>query len=496
MISILCIFLYTSNYKVYNKKYSFKSELIDEICPDKEEGFTDLKDKPTNPNNAVLYGCKLENPERINGNICRVLVYYTTFTNLKTEDINGGGAIYVKKSGKLDKSGNTTIDHCTFEKCESPLGGAISLYSEQVKIDRAFLITNCKFTGNTATTNGGCISLQGGLCTISKCEFLNNKCAKGSDIYYKNVENSGATTDKENPFLIESCQFKRNDNSITGSLIYLNWNKHSDFFFESNEILLPNNDNNYLFESSGTISSSETLECKSNCISPSKTKLCITSNTILYNRIESGFTEGCSSSNPTITITPNPITPTEPTITPIPKPSNELIIDSTQTCTSQKHCENQNTNEDVTLHVKISYSLFEDFHYTKDGGAIRLINCGLSGENAQFKKCYSEEGGGGGIFIVNEKIDSLPITLSNIKFTSCSAEYGGAIYIYSISDFSPVLINSCQFTRNTATSTNERNQFYGGSAVYLTIKNCDVNNCLFSNNKGKNQIKVNRNKLA
>ena len=79
------------------------------------------------------------------------------------------------------------------------------------------------------------------------------KCSKGSEIYYKNIESPPTTTDSENPFLIHSCTFERTDNSIQGSLIYLDWNKHSDFIFESNEIKIMTTKEEYLFESIGTI---------------------------------------------------------------------------------------------------------------------------------------------------------------------------------------------------------------------------------------------------
>ena len=67
-----------------------------------------------------------------------------------------------------------------------------------------------------------------------------------------------------------------------------------------------------------------------------------------------------------------------------------------------------------------------------------------------------------------------------MTFASCKAAYGGAIYIYSKSE-SPISINSCTFTNNDVYSPKPSfdNKLFGGSAIYLTVKNGAVNGCSF-----------------
>lgn len=66
-----------------------------------------------------------------------------------------------------------------------------------------------------------------------------------------------------------------------------------------------------------------------------------------------------------------------------------------------------------------------------------------------------------------------------MKFDSCKAVYGGAVYVFSIAE-SPVVIESCSFVNNEVhSSNNSGNNLFGGSAIYLTVKNGEVDLCNF-----------------
>ena len=84
------------------------------------------------------------------------------------------------------------------------------------------------------------------------------------------------------------------------------------------------------------------------------------------------------------------------------------------------------------------------------GGAILSINCVLKCETSDFVNCHSKEnGGGGGISIsLNQNINE-DITISNCKFSKCSATFGGAVYLYSNVDSNAIVIKKCSFVSNS-----------------------------------------------
>lgn len=120
------------------------------------------------------------------------------------------------------------------------------------------------------------------------------------------------------------------------------------------------------------------------------------------------------------------------------------------------------------------------------GGAIKLINYAFKGSNSSFTKCESINGGGGAIFIYNnikpEEENSIEVSLTNLVFTECKANYGAAVFIYS--EYNPVNINSCTFKKNQLTASSGHQGFAGGSALYLTIKTGQIIGCTFEANKG------------
>ena len=144
-------------------------------------------------------------------------------------------------------------------------------------------------------------------------------------------------------------------------------------------------------------------------------------------------------------------------------------------CEQNKHCENENKG-DKPVQITIDISKFESFKNEQSGGALRIVNCGLKGEGNKFNDCTSEKGGGGAIFVFNDKNIDQPISFKQMEFTSCKAAYGGAVYIYSISE-SKVSVESCIFRNNDVHPSSSK--LTGGSAIYLTVKNGAVTGCSF-----------------
>ena len=157
------------------------------------------------------------------------------------------------------------------------------------------------------------------------------------------------------------------------------------------------------------------------------------------------------------------------------------------------HC--QNIIDDGSFsHVFIKRTEFNEYYHEDNGGAIHMINSGLTCNDASFETCYTTGGGGGGIYIYNEYELTNNITLKNLTFKICSAVFGGAIYIYSISENNPVLIENCKFLDNIVIGTQETSKLYGGSAVYLTVSKCHIIGSRLKRNKGKGgSMKINTN---
>lgn len=121
-----------------------------------------------------------------------------------------------------------------------------------------------------------------------------------------------------------------------------------------------------------------------------------------------------------------------------------------------------------------------------DGGAIHLVDCGFECKSANFTECYSTNGGGGAIYIKNAICLDYNVTIIDSFFLKCKAVYGGAVFIYSSCEQNEVLIQSCQFESNIAerrSINNENPDLFGGSAVFMTARNCNVNASMFHKRK-------------
>lgn len=141
------------------------------------------------------------------------------------------------------------------------------------------------------------------------------------------------------------------------------------------------------------------------------------------------------------------------------------------------------TDEVLPYSVTVTVSEFTGYHDTKDGGgAVRIINAGANLNGNHFNDCTSTLQGGG-VYIDIDYDYELHLNFDGLVFKKCSAKCGGGIYVRSTTEKNQATISNCEFLRNTAEGTKSDNLF-GGSAVYLMISNCVMNNNLFSKNKG------------
>lgn len=157
-------------------------------------------------------------------------------------------------------------------------------------------------------------------------------------------------------------------------------------------------------------------------------------------------------------------------------------------CEKNKHCSINGDEQSTISFIDISGSNFNGLkdEEGKGGAAIHVINYGVLCKNTKFIECNSEKEGGGAVYIrINKIIDSL-VSFTGSTFSKCSAVYGGAVFIYSDREENFVMINNCKFNQNKTKRKNESvdDQLFEGSAMFLIIKNGDVDNCDFKNNKG------------
>ena len=139
------------------------------------------------------------------------------------------------------------------------------------------------------------------------------------------------------------------------------------------------------------------------------------------------------------------------------------------------------TEKRVSILVK--QSSFKGFISNGDGGLFKLKDIEVDFHDNKIKNCVAVGGAGGAIYVENKNNVNCRISIQNIQFSGCKADYGGAIYIYSTSSYTDILINLCCFNSNTATAK-------GGSAIYYCANKGKVKSCEYINNKGGSVIKV------
>ena len=140
-------------------------------------------------------------------------------------------------------------------------------------------------------------------------------------------------------------------------------------------------------------------------------------------------------------------------------------------------------NEPRPVHVFILNSSFIDFDRTsRSGGAVYLINCGLTCKFTPFTNCISNNGGGGGIYVNYDLDYRNNVSLSDLVFTKCKAKFGAAVCLLTKSFRVPICFKDCNFIRNELIESDDPS--HDGNAIYLDIIRGIVDGCDFDDNVG------------
>ena len=160
-----------------------------------------------------------------------VKINHSRFVSNTTFSANGGGAITILNSAKVDITSSVFEDNCISVNSNGLIdpasgGGAISVASKSLS---TLNIDNCRFHNNYAP-NGGAIMLKGAPITnITNCSFTENTATHTSstnNIHYGGgaiivyATNGDTQTSQSTPLYIANCTFANNYSSHRGGAIY------------------------------------------------------------------------------------------------------------------------------------------------------------------------------------------------------------------------------------------------------------------------------------
>ena len=164
-------------------------------------------------------------------NNANVKINHSRFVSNTTFSANGGGAITILNSAKVEITSSVFEDNCISVNNNGLIdpasgGGAISVASKSFS---TLNIDNCRFHNNYAP-NGGAIMLKGAPITnITNCSFTDNTATHTSstnNIHYGGgaiivyATNGDTQTSQSTPLYIANCTFANNSSSHRGGAIY------------------------------------------------------------------------------------------------------------------------------------------------------------------------------------------------------------------------------------------------------------------------------------
>ena len=408
---------------------------------------------------------------------------FNKFTTSANSDC-GGTAIYFERTE--NKQFQITYDNCNFIDITSTnagsSGGAVA-FTKTVSVT----LTNCLFRKITAYKHGGAVSLKtSGNIVIQSCTFEDNRASsssssssllaektqsRGGAIFLTQVSGSSSSVE------IDGCTFKTNI-AYDAYAIYIEY--ESSESNTANTYTITNNKfiNNYNGVSSSSSCTGSIIASEITTITEEDIKKSNVFEASIYGQGCEHFyhVDGKGDKLPNPTAKPDPSNP------------GGSIIEWGEPEITNDRCEfvyDPNKEEERNIAVQILSTTFEKMD-NNEGGAIHLQNCGLICTNkCKFIECNSEEGGGGAIYINNPTDMINNVNLKDLTFTSCTAPFGGAVFINSVSEVNVVNIISCKFKDNRATATKGN---FGGSALYLSVKNGTIYDCSFESNKGPGGI--------
>ena len=161
-------------------------------------------------------------------NNANVKINHSRFVSNTTFSANGGGAITILNSAKVEITSSVFEDNCISVNNNGLIdpasgGGAISVASKSFS---TLNIDNCRFHNNYAP-NGGAIMLKGAPITnITNCSFTENTATHTSNLHYGGgaiivyATNGDTQTSQSTPLYIANCTFANNYSSHRGGAIY------------------------------------------------------------------------------------------------------------------------------------------------------------------------------------------------------------------------------------------------------------------------------------
>lgn len=424
-----------------------------------------------------------------------------------------GGAIFIDSGLSSFK-----ISNSMFESNDCGEGGSIYFISnstesiskiEESEINFALNITNCQFSYNRGHTNGGAIFISisnDGInmpIEIDGCTFVDNRAVEKDYPYGDEPENGGViyfidesstkSLFENDIFRINDCYFIANVVSYLGGAIYILIAEKSSKSVEIvNTIFYKNTakfdtfsfiehsgyggDIYYIFNSS----SIEQINDNKNSLSIFNCEF-----TNSYAKFKGG--------NIFLSIqNGDPLGNIE--IKNCFFKSN-IAENGVSIYYQYESIESINPINENIHALRVIDCSFNDNEASSNGGSIYLnVKNGKPSKNIELNRCTFTNctaiKGVGAIYLNFNQMISKTVFLKSLTLTQCNAAFGGGIYAFSNKEETEIQILSCNFIQNKAnTTSNEDDDLFGGSALFLHAVNVHVNDCKLLKNKN-NQIKV------
>lgn len=189
----------------------------------------------------------------------------------------------------------------------------------------------------------------------------------------------------------------------------------------------------------------------------------------------------------TSTPTPTPLPTATMTPTPAETTPTEIIVEHDNLNNDLSYNKTVENFDAITVNIKVTN--FTGINHTDNGGAIYVANAGFKCSKTKFVDCSSTEAGGG-IHLSYLYDYENSYELDSLIFIHCTAQYGGAVYLYSSSRRNSVQISGCHFMNNIALRTKSKDRKFGGSAIFMTAKTGEIKSNTMVDNSGDSAVKI------
>ncbi|KAK8841981.1 hypothetical protein M9Y10_026192 [Tritrichomonas musculus] len=399
------------------------------------------------------------------------------YTSLKTE--KDGGAILIN-SNKV----NCNLYNCTFTSCSGLNGGAIYISYTGNRGKYACVISKTKFTGNTASQNGGALYFKitqsdrhsvslydctfksnaagayGGAIyaeardffTIKQCTFEDNNATVGSSIWSQIGWYSLPEDDNTNDFEILACTFK-----------FIPFDGAVNVYVKPYDFALENLTNANLIVSLCKFTTADT-------------------NVENFKHL---YADGTSGFFKSIQFPHCNLVKQDSNSFSLPKgfSTDGVTFGSESTSDCKPDSENLQIHERLVIKEPTDLKDQKFVYITKEenGGAIVGDKVNFTLTNCKFESCRGGQYGGSVYVHYTGSKDTFACTITGSQFIKCSCKtQGGAIYVQNTqSNRHSVTITNCKFISNSAEDN--------GGAIYaetrdrFTLKDCEFENNIATN---------------